>query len=116
VGISAARNFADAVGGLMDRADDGAVGVDRQAIEGVGNADAFQVAGFVEERVGLNEHEAREHRAHAGDERAAAELGEAVMCAVGGDDIVTGLWSAVEADDGVGVLVACKEIDNRAFA
>ncbi len=49
-------------------------------------------------------------------EGARAELGERVVTAIGGDDVVAGLGTAVEADDQARVAVPHQEVDDRALA
>ena len=111
---AAAGDLAEAVGGLVQRRDDHA------AASIISRASASRTptaAGglLVEQGVRLDQHEARQERPHAGDERARAELGERVVPAVGGDDVVRRLGAAVEADDGVGAGAGGRGSRRRAL-
>ena len=68
VRVFAARQFAQAIGGLLGGGDHGTTAIDDQPSERIANADLRQMICLVQKRVGFDQHEAGEDRPHAGHE------------------------------------------------
>jgi hypothetical protein len=100
----------------VKRGDDGALAVGDEALQCIANAEAGERGGLAGKREGLDEHEAAEECADAGDERAGAELTEAVDGAVAADDVVGGLGAAVVADDQLERVATDEGVDSGALA
>ena len=111
-----AGDFLDAVGCLLKGCGDQCIAVDAQARKGVVDSQRLQVSLFGKHGEWMQHHEARKMRPRAGDEGPAAELGEGVVPAIGRDDVVRSLRSAVVADDCVSAGLAGQVIDDAPLA
>ncbi len=116
VTAGAARELANAVGGLMEGRDDQRVAADRQARERVDDALRGEDGGLDEERGRVERDVPREDRLHAGHEGPGPELRERVMAAVGRDDVVARLRPAVEADDDGRAVTSDQKIGDEPLA
>jgi hypothetical protein len=113
----AAGQLAQAIGSLMDGRDYHAPLVNRQSLPDAVAADPLQMGGLVQHRVRLDQHEPREKRADPRPgQRSAAELGKGMVPAIGRNNIVPRLRSAVESDNGANIAAAGQIVDDRPFA